>query len=415
MTGGRPDHADVCGIASGQAVRTAFERLGPIRRFGDLLAADDSSDLARTLAAEQIAHLVEGWRYCASAFHACLVHANANAQHFAYYAELRAALSLFSGSGIRVKQGDGFCLDEHGSRCDIPKEKTHDLVWALWPEWVKRDDATRLLRRVTLLPGVSIADIEESLSVLGVDRSLDGWGYDLVQVGKNDGLARNIASYEGFWANRPLARMSTDDFELLRELWELLLPDNDRWRFDIELIRFLVRRALLTLKSVRSGEEAEDGAEDGFADLAADDKDLKGIVEEVARRCGADTQTLREMLAAVPIDRPFRLAEEGNTAFANMLCRAVFLLRLATLSVRESVQATGNAAQAWLAHWLEHAGLWCLETEVDFADLADDWRLALDDIVPEEPLPQTLWSEGNAHRSARLCRPEICLAWGVLA
>ena len=91
------------------------------------------------------------------------------------------------------------------------------------------------------------------------------------------------------------------------------MPDNDRWRFDIELIRFLVRRALLTLKSVRSGEEAEDGAEDGFADLA------------------------------------------------------------------------------------------------------DDWRLALDDIVPKEPLPQTLWSEGNAHRSARLCRPEVCLAWGVLA
>ncbi|MEW5891767.1 MAG: hypothetical protein AB1697_01280 [Pseudomonadota bacterium] len=393
----------------------AFERLGPIRQFGDLLAVDDSEDPARTLAAEQIAHLVEGWRYCASAFHACLVHASDNAQHFAYYAELRAALSLFSGSGIRIKQGDGFCLDERGSRCEIQKGKTHDLVWAFWPEWVKRDDAAALLRQITLLPGVSLADFEESLSVLGIDRSLYGWGYDLVQVGKDDSLARNVASYDAFWVSRPLAHMTEADFELLRELWELLLPDNDRWRFDIELIRFLVRRALLTLKRVRSKEETEDWAEDGFTDLVADDDDLNGVVHEVTSRCGADAETLRKTLTARPLDRPFRLAEEGNTGLANMLCRAVFLLRLATLSVRESMQETHGPAQIWLAHWLEHAGLRSLEAEVELVDLSDDYRLALDEIEIRSPLPQSLWKESNAHRAARLSRPEICLAWGVLA
>lgn len=416
MTNENPDYAKVCQIASGKQVRMAFERLGPILQFGDMLASDAAADRAKTLAAEQIAHLVEGWRYCASAFHAFLVHAEANAQHFAYYAELRAALSLFSGSGIRVQRDDKYCLDEYGERGDIKvKGKTHNLVWGLWPEWVKRDDAAALLKQITLMPGVSITDIEESLSSLNIDRSLDGWGYDFVQMGREDHKERNTASYDGFWANRPLARMAPDNLELLRQLWELLLPDNDRWRFDIELIRFLVWRASGTLNQVRSEEESEDGADDCFAVLAADDKVLEEVVNKVASRCGADTEILQKTLTTAPLIRPFQEAEKNETAPANMICRAVFLLRLATLSVRENVQATGKAAQAWLAHWLEHVGLWSTRTEVDFLDLADDWRLALDDIKPEEPLPQTLWREGNAHHSARLCRPEVCIAWGVLA
>jgi hypothetical protein len=415
MTGWKQDCVTACQTASGKPVRMAFGHLGPIRQFGDLLVADASKDPATTLAAEQIAHLVEGWRYCASAFHACLIHARDNAQHFAYYAELRAALSLFSGSGIRIKRNDNFCLDEDGVRHEIQTGKTHDLVWTFWPEWVRRNDAAALLGQITLLPGVSLADIKESLSALGIVHILHDWGYDLVSVGKDDSKARNVASYEGFWVSRPLARMEKADFALLRELWELLLPDNDRWRFDIELIRFLVRRALRTLRSVRSKEETEDGAEDDSTDLAADDALLNGIVRDVSSRCGVDAETLRKTLMAEPLDEPFRLAEEEKSDLANMLCRAVFLLRLATLAMRESARDAQGPTQTWLTHWLEHAGLRCLETEVEPVDLAEDYQMALTDIDIRLPLPQSLWDEGNAYRAARLSRPEVCLAWGVLA
>mgnify|MGYP006904092584 CR=1 FL=1 len=98
------DVTHACQVASGDPVRDAFSRLGPVVDFSSVLAADDPRDLAKCLAAEQIAHLVEGWRYCAAAFHASLVNATDNAQHFAYYAELRAAMPLFSGSGIRVNR-----------------------------------------------------------------------------------------------------------------------------------------------------------------------------------------------------------------------------------------------------------------------------------------------------------------------
>jgi hypothetical protein len=231
------DASGACQVASGDPVRDAFSRLGPIIDFSSVLAMDDPRDLAKCLAAEQIAHLVEGWRYCAAAFHATLVNATDNAQHFAYYAELRAALSLFAGSGIRIKLGDGYCLDANGERHPLRKENTHELVWNLWPSWAKRDDAMALLKQqITLAPGVAIGDFEDSLIGLGLNQSLEGWGYDLLPV-EQDRYSRNVASYEAFWAARPLTRMAQGDLNVLSDLWTLLLPEHGaRWRFDIELI-----------------------------------------------------------------------------------------------------------------------------------------------------------------------------------
>lgn len=412
------DAQGACQVASGEPVRDAFSRLGPIVDFSSVLAADDPNDLAKCLAAEQIAHLVEGWRYCAAAFHATLVNATDNAQHFAYYAELRAALSLFAGSGIRIKWHDGYCLDEQGTRHPLEKKNTHELVWNLWPLWAKRNDAIALLKQqITLGPGVAIGDFEVSLIGLGLNQSLEGWGYDLLPV-EQDRYARNAASYEAFWAARPLTRMAQGEINLLSDLWTLLLPeDGARWRFDIELICYLVRRALSTLKQSRSDHDPEDGEVAGNPApmLTHEDADLQQIVSAVSARTGADADHLMRVLTNGSIVNPFTRAEEKSSEVANMLCRAVFLLRLATLSVNERLPRPGSAAKSWITNWLEYAGLKDTELEVDFADLAEDWRLALEDFSLQGPLPLTLWNEQNAHRSTLLSRPDACLAWGVLA
>lgn len=411
------DAVDACQVASGDLVRNAFSRLGPIVNFSSVLAVDDPPDLAKLLAAEQIAHLVEGWRYCAAAFHATLVNATDNAQHFAYYAELRAALSLFAGSGIRIKLGDGYCLDANGERHPLRKTNTHELVWNLWPAWAKREDAITLVKQqITLVPGVAIGDFEASLISLGLNQSLEGWGYDLLPV-EQDRYSRNAASYDAFWAARPLSRMAQDDLNFLSDLWTLLLPENGaRWRFDIELICYLVRRALPTLKQSRSVHDPEDGEVAGNLTpmLTHGDTDLQQIVGAVAARTGADAEHLMRVLTNGSIVNPFTRAEEKSSEFSNMLCRAVFLLRLATLSVNERLPRPDSAVESWIANWMDYAGLGDRESKVDFADLPEDWRLALEEFSPQEPLPLTLWNEQNAHRSTLLSRPDVCLAWGVL-
>jgi hypothetical protein len=411
------DAPHACQLASGDPVRDAFSRLGPIVDFSSVLAADDPPDPAKRLAAEQIAHLVEGWRYCAAAFHATLVNATDNAQHFAYYAELRAAMSLFSGSGLRVKQHGGYCLGTDMSQHPLKGATTHKLVWDFWPLWAKRPDAMALLkRRITLLSGVAIDDFEASLIGLGVSQSLQGWGYDLLQL-DDDHAARNSASYDAFWATRPLARMTPGELNLLSDLWKLLLPeDGARWRFDIELICFLVRRALPILKQSRNDHEPEGDLEIGdlIPILTREDPHLQQVVSAVAARTGADTNHLMRVLTSGSIVNPFTCAEEKSSAVANMLCRAVFLLRLATLSVSDRLPQSGGGVKTWIANWLEHAGLRDADSEVEFADLAEDWHLALEEFSPQEPIPLTLWNEQNARLSTLLSRPDACIAWGVL-
>jgi hypothetical protein len=148
--------------------------------------------------------------------------------------------------------------------------------------------------------------------------------------------------------------------------------------------------------------------------LTHEDADLQQIVSAVAARTGADAEHLMRVLTNGSIVNPFTRAEEKSSEVSNMLCRAVFLLRLATLSVNERLPLPGSAAKSWIANWLEYAGLRDTESEVEFADLAEDWRLALEEFSPQEPLPLTLWNEKNAQRSTLLSRPDVCLAWGVL-
>ncbi len=120
------------------------------------------------------------------------------------------------------------------------------------------------------------------------------------------------------------------------------------------------------------------------------------------------------VLTSGSIVNPFTCAEEKSFAASNMLCRAVFLLRLATLSVSDRLPQSDVGVKTWIANWLEHAGLRDKDSEVEFADLAEDWRLALEEFSPQEPMPLTLWDDQNARLSTLLSRPDACVAWGVL-
>jgi hypothetical protein len=104
------DYAVICRNASGLAVQQAFNSLGPITKFEDLLCPPGKLTGPTELASEQVFHMIEGWRYASAATTAFLNNSQQTALHFAYYAELRAALSLLSWSGIRVKQRGHYYL-----------------------------------------------------------------------------------------------------------------------------------------------------------------------------------------------------------------------------------------------------------------------------------------------------------------
>src|SRR5205085_2086646 len=75
----------------------------------------DVNTLADYLALSTWSHAFDGWRYLSKSALSLLRGARSVALHMAYYAELRAALSILAGAGIGIVDYNHFGLTSAGS------------------------------------------------------------------------------------------------------------------------------------------------------------------------------------------------------------------------------------------------------------------------------------------------------------
>ncbi|MDR0209225.1 MAG: hypothetical protein LBJ33_08680 [Pseudomonas putida] len=403
------DYASICRNASGLSVQQAFNRLGPVNSFEDLLCPPGKLTGPTELASEQIFHMIEGWRYASAATNAFLNHSQQTALHFAYYAELRAALSLLSWSGIRVKQRGHYYLDNGGVKKPVEHSPTHTAVWGLWQNWVHRSDAQALFNdHIRLTAGVSLSQVLAALRYIQPTQTLQGWGLDLARV-KDDHNARNISSYEAYWMRAPLSKMKDDDLELVLMLWKLLLPEEAGLVFDGSLISFFVKQALPgMLESLNATSATPDP---NSAEVA-----VELIADEVSANTGLSTELISRKLNSSQYESlPFELASARDTQPKNVMCRAFFLLRLAMLAAKSSVSlASNNSATEWLSNWCEHAGLWDPTLEIDPYDLSIDYGDAVDYFKTSPAQPSEIWVGANLANTIKLTRPDACMVWNVI-
>lgn len=390
------DYAAVCAAASGKAVISGFRGLGPINGFGDTLFRRGGA-VGEQLAAEQISHLVEGWRYAAAATSAYLNNSKDSALHFAYYAELRSALSLLSWSGIRIAHGGYFYLDDNGVKHAFSGDGTHIAVWGIWKEWVKRGDAKGLIdNRVRICPGVSYGDVLRCINVPGQPSLLRDWGYDLLAVGRADRQSRNKASYEPLWSVRGLDVLEDDQLELVRDLWGLLSPSPAGAVFDSALAVQAILTAMpdLVLKKKKNREES-----------------FGILIDDICSSTGVDKAAVLAALGVGGVGaKVFSLASASVANVENVLCRAFFLLRVSMLALEDGIPSSA-AATGWMKCWLEHAGLWSGAKGFDAADLIDDYLIALEDFAGADA--KSLWEHDNLPATVKLSRPDACLAWNL--
>jgi hypothetical protein len=389
------------------AVTTAFSQLGPINVYEDLLDTSGSTKGAICLAAEQVVHMAECWRYLSSAMYAFLNHEVGNAVHLAYYAELRAALSLFSGAGIRIKQRDAYWLNDESAVIVIPSHKTHDLVWKLWNEWIKRPDAGALIENnIRIEAGVALKDFQTQLMQFSPGVLLGQWGYDLVKL-KDDHLARNQASYIAYWRDKPLSRMSADQLVFVKMLSELFLSSGSGLIFDQALIQYAVHQTV---------EGSLDHMNPENHTIERQQK-LDNIAEFVARQSGVDKAHLLRNLSANIGESIFEKAKQRNDEAENVLSRAAFLARLAMLSVNHNIiSAENDHAKKWLRNWLEHCGAWQPTLGGSVGDIEADLSDALDVFPTSTPvIPADLWNNENAFITSKIANLHACIAWGAAA
>ena len=393
---------DLCAPSLIQSSYASFNRAA--QPFGaPLLLATEPKTTPAALAVDALVHLTEGWRFLAAALSSMLSNAPAQAVHFAYYAELRAAISLLSSHGMRVDNRDNSYL-ERGGTSKVPSWKampTHTVVWKLWEAWATTPAAEALLLdQLKILPSVTIGDLKAAVGRIAANPTLTRWALDLAMG--NEHTARNQASYETPTARAPLQPMQVSDFEFVRDLWALAEPTGFGLRFEQDLVRYLVN--------------AELNDEAVATDEATRTVWKQRLVDDLERATGTPRATLEAFFDGGASPSPiFQLAFDSDVKPANMIARAFFLLRLATLMPNSALASNpATPAKEWLKDWLENAGLFdpTAGTEpdekwIDFEHLS---QLA----VPPMPLPAQLHSASSRSMDTHLLsRADALLAWST--
>lgn len=408
--------SDVISSASSINVKNAFGNLSNTSNFNELLTTDPIDD-ATVLAKNQIMHMIESWRYLAASINAFLKNSDGNAIHLAYYAELRAAISLYAASGILIEYPNHAYLDAAGNfqsfdNLTIPGQDsilkpTHKMTWGLWEHWTRTSYANELLNDGIILyknepTDITLGSISQRIGAISTNNLIQSWGRDLIQL-TDDHDARNTHSYEPYWTNRPFTKRSQEDISFIKALWKLLLPqgyNSNGMHFDIALTKYILN-------------EAESGR---VATLLEDEDETENTIQEqvvsfIDSQYGVSAQNMKNILEQDTYDGSlFDLACDPAIEVKNVLSRAVFLSRVAKLAVEVNLQKNSNA-KSWILFWLEHCGILDPLNGTELEDLDQDYEVALSDFNPSDPHFDIWHTVGNSCPASMLIKPEACLGW----
>ncbi len=330
--------------------------------------------LAAYVTATGPTHAIDGWALLGRAVDSCLRGDTYAAVHFAYYAELRAAMSLLATEGIGILSTQHPIVAAGGKVAAMKLRGTHSVVWPVLYYWAGLIRATAVIDeaiRPYLTPLTEwITRLHSPVRPRAIARGfLGAWGLDL-SVGGDDRSSRNLASYRPSELRRPKAVNTTDVARFIEELWTLFEPDGGR-RFP-QLERHLLRKTIW-----KNGPPNVDPSALSALNM--------GIPEATA---------WATFLNSATVPWPLELAE-GRSAIEDELChleiisRACLLLFVATSSARTLLRQAGCSAQGlefWWKRFGEERGLWLQAAPPDqvidlWADIATaiegsrQWRL----------------------------------------
>jgi hypothetical protein len=124
--------------------------------------------MAQYVAASSVLHCADGWSYLGRAI-SCLLGGDPHrVVHLAYYAELRAALSLLACEGIGVFSGTHFVIDQPQSARKLPAHKgTHVAAWAYLKYWGTLRRSGDLFAEVVSPGGLSLSEWFQRIGGVG--------------------------------------------------------------------------------------------------------------------------------------------------------------------------------------------------------------------------------------------------------
>jgi hypothetical protein len=295
-----------------------------------------AAQLAEFIAASVILHCADGWSYLGRAMAAQLRGDTGAATHLAYYAELRAAMSLLASQGIGVFNSNHAIVKHNGDVDVFPQAGTHQFTWDVLEEWSRSSRSTAVVTTMVRPAGASLEEWYEAFTAGAQakdkgDRFLLRWGLDIKRFA-TDKDARAGVSYGMRTVDGCSPPSSERAAEFGASLWRALEPDGREPFGNID--RHLLRRTLESAFRERTGKKAAN-APKLFGEYV---KQATGSLQ-----LSLPAETLEAFLARTidPADLALLGAAEDMAEIdhpenhLHMLARATLLLRLSTGCAKE--------------------------------------------------------------------------------
>ena len=331
--------------------------------------------LAEYIAASIPLHVVDGWVFLSRAFDSIKSGDLNTAVHLAYYAELRAAMSLLASEGVGVFSGCHVAIDRTFDSHYLKGIGTHKVTWELIDSWAKD------FRRVaTLLTAVKVesrtiddwfdeASIAQSVQHLVTRDWLESWSVDIRNF-EVDHRFRNHTSYRPSAispSSMAVIDTTTEVINPLIQTWDALAPSAEAGGAAIDRV-LLFRAFALAHNQPSTNSDTWAAFVDRLQGVAS-----ASLQAQLKNQKTKDNYVLK--WADCSSDPPPAQA---------VLARATLLLRIANgvcAQRLEIAQVTKKDLVFWWTRFGENGGLWLGGAEPDsFAELWGEVDSALDDV-----------------------------------
>jgi hypothetical protein len=347
-------------VGTGNRYRTnTTERIYADTRPGQSL---NHFQLTQYIAASAPLHCADGWSLLGRAIDCHARRDHDSARHFAYYAELRAAVSLLAAEGVAIFRSNHFVVEKL-KQCGKFGGRTHEVTWQALEYWAELKRSSDLIGSSIRVNGITLEEwlehfpVHSSLRAVG-RKWLRTWGLDLRLLSEDQDI-RNEASYRPTKLNERPMLDAEDSADFICAVWSLCEPSAHAPFNNLD--RHLLRLALEeTFHGVRGTTAA--------ANAPQFKTDVAGMLSQILSDPAAQHEWLNFLTRAAEPRDPVILSEARQTdqieaprQHLQMISRAALLLRVATaanLRLMQEAHVSGKDVKFWWSAIGEERGLW---------------------------------------------------------
>jgi hypothetical protein len=345
----------------------------------------NQNQLAEYIAASIPIHCMDGWGFLGRSIASHAVGDNGAANHFAYYAQLRAVMSILASEGIGIFDKNHFAIKTASSKISKlagpVKNNTHKLVDLQFKVWANSQRSFDFLKKTIRPRGIALEnwlnEIAGSSASWLTSKLLNDWGYDIQALSK-DQEARNLASYRPSALFKDLEFRTSSNIdnslELVDGIWRSCSSDGKGGMLiDIYLLKLSWRAYT---KAIYSRDPTRSEVGNVLDNLGFTGNELTNLTDFFSDFTKPDLIVISEA------------RKKGDTHDVDyhyqVMSRAAILLRLATGGANTTIRnasITKNDIEFWWGGLGENLGFWQNGATDPLVDVWNEVETALSELT----------------------------------